>query len=135
VAAADEERPFGELALWFGLVRKAHIERSTSTTILIVEGVDTRREQVGVDRKLTGMERTWGGGVRMHYEETEIYADMSQPNGRMFMVRYPKVSEKMVAMRRIVALGSYEARSPENRWPVLAALTVAERTQQAGGSR
>jgi hypothetical protein len=38
-------------------------------------------------------------------------------------------------MRRIVALGSYEARSPENRWPVLAALTVAERTQQAGGSR
>jgi hypothetical protein len=54
-------------------------------------------------------------------------ADELVPNGRAFVVKYPKVREKLVNMRTFVAVGRYSGRTGENNVPVLSASLVMAR--------
>ncbi len=130
VAAADPHRRTGEWALWLGAVRESRLDRASGQTYLSAVGLDVK-QVAHVDRKVASVkyEGTWSGGIKgtPTYDETESYQEVFVPNGRSFIVKYPKVSEKLVGMKTILALGHYAGREGEEGIPVLSALLVMER--------
>lgn len=126
VAAADSQRPAGDWAVWTGMVRSGNIDRDAQQTILVAEGVDVKEEMSRAD--LTAKRNAWGD---VNISTTnERYADVFVPNGRVFVVKYPKVRESLVNMKTIVAVGHYSGRTGDHNVPELSAVLVMERSAQ-----
>jgi hypothetical protein len=126
VAAADAQRPAGDWAVWTGMVRSGNIDRDAQQTILVAEGVDVQEELSGAD---VAVKRSDWGEVQLT-RTNERYSDVFVPNGRVFIVKYPKVREQLVNMKTIVAVGRYSGRTSEKNVPELSALLVMERSSR-----
>ncbi len=126
LAAADAQRPPGELALWLGIVRKSSIDRAARQTTLIVEGAEPREIMTEHDRKLTGMTNKFMG-AEAEYEETRRYKEIFEPTGQMFVINYSTVSEQLVNAQVVEAFGVFTGHSEQQGWPTLDASVVAER--------
>jgi hypothetical protein len=126
LAAADAQRPPGELAHWLGIVRKSSIDREARQTTLIVEGAVAREVMTEHDRKLTGMTNSFMG-AEAEYEETRRYREVFEPTGQMFIITYSIISERLVNAQVVEAFGEFSGHSEEHGWPMLEASVVGER--------
>ena len=124
VAAADLERPVGEIAVWKGVIRDARIERSTGTMALLLEGYEKNTEHVMRDRHVKSSELKLGfiepPKVETTYKVQDRYEEAFVTNGRYFMVRYQKIDEAILEMGAVAVAGVFDgvAQSPLGSRPV-----------------
>lgn len=135
IAAADPTSAAGQWGLWTGVVRDARLDRAKDETVLFAEGADVKRELRSIDRKVVSVRTearpAFFGGLREtdstpKYQVDRTYEEVFVPNGRTFVVRYPRAKDSLVEMHGMVAFGRYEGHGSDGR-PVLNAIVVFER--------
>lgn len=149
VAAADTSREPGEWVVWAGKVHDAHLDQAKNETSLTAEGLDVRRELVGLDRKVTQVKWTafstrvpfafrpttvTRGTSTPEYQTDEIYEETFTPNGVKFVIELPVASERVVEAGTVQAVGRYVGRTADGV-PRLRALMVAAREEQSTRER
>jgi hypothetical protein len=130
VAAADPHREKGSWAVWTGVVRDARLDAKTDQTFLLAEGVDVQNEK-GAPEAVKSRATVSGNKIESEItSSSHAYQEVFVPNGRRFLVRYPRARDSLAAMRTIVALGRYQGRDGDEGLPLLEAVVVIERKAQ-----